>query len=52
LVAELAKNAGNSYFMGNLSGQNDFAISVIMTGLVLFTMGIFSTIRKLNKIKK
>jgi len=50
--AELAANAGDPDFMGNFSGQTNFAISVIITGSVLLAVGLFSTMQKLSKIKK
>ena len=50
--AELAKNANDPNFMTNFSGQDDFAVSVIITGSVLLVMGLFSIIRRLNRFKK
>ncbi|MGI0041150.1 MAG: hypothetical protein ACRD94_04200 [Nitrosopumilaceae archaeon] len=50
--AELATNANDPDFMSNFSGQDDFAVSVIITGSVLLGMGLFSIIRRLNRIKK
>ena len=38
--------------LSNFTGYNDFAVGVIITGSVLLGMGVFSIIRRLNRIKK
>ena len=49
---ELAKNANDPIFITNFSGQENLAVSVIITGSVLMVMGLFSFIRRLNRLKK
>ena len=47
----LAANANDPDYMTNFSGQDDFAVSIIITGSALLVLGFYSIIKRLTQTK-